>query len=609
MHSMEVRRRTLLKTFSRRSPTRSTVNFESDDMSKPRTPPAWSRRSILRLATAPFALSLTRGIAFAADSNSILPVKELDSLIQGARETIRTTMDEAGIPGAAVALIYRGTPVWIETFGVTDGHTGSCIDEHTIFSIQSTSKHVTATAIMMAVERSLLDLDRPILDYLPEFSVKSRHEKNPQNRMTLRLLLSHRAGLTHEAPIGNNYYPTTPSFEAHVHSISQTWLRYPVGERFSYSNLGFDLAGYILEKVTGVPFAEWLQTNIYKPIGMVATTSAEEIYLARENRALGHHPGYDTVPARIPLIPSGGVYSSISDMARYATLHLGRGTVQGKTILSRSRWEEMHSLAYTGEYGLGVRQHEQLFETGFVRTFHHFGGGFGFRARFSYSPQVGLGWVALFNGVTVESAIPRRDLLVFGMERMLQAKYGQPLPDVLPAIKAIDMPVDALRRFVGNYLAPGYSIDMILTGDSLAFEHGGGLNRLKFSSPVEAWVNQGPMAGTLLRYHREEGSKAAHFQLPDGEHLDYNDGPYDLPGEILTQYDDRLGRYMLFMWGKPEIRVLSKKNGYLYLDRFRLTEHQRRIFFTAAGEVVDLRTCDAIYRSLRLHKETECTLN
>ena len=70
------------------------------------------------------------------------------------------------------------------------------------------------------------------------------------------MLLSHTAGFTHEAPVGNSNELDPGTFDEHVRSISDTWLRFPVGSGFAYSNLGIDLAGYILERVEGRPFAE-----------------------------------------------------------------------------------------------------------------------------------------------------------------------------------------------------------------------------------------------------------------------------------------------------------------------------------------------------------------
>ena len=72
--------------------------------------------------------------------------------------------------------------------------------------------------------------------------------------MTLRHLLSHTAGFTHEAPVGNNLVVGRASFAAHCRSISDTWLRFPVGHHYEYSNLGIDLAAFVIERVSGLPF-------------------------------------------------------------------------------------------------------------------------------------------------------------------------------------------------------------------------------------------------------------------------------------------------------------------------------------------------------------------
>lgn len=110
-------------------------------------------------------------------------------------------MQQDDVPAASVCLLYQGKAVWVEGFGVTDLKSKRRVGAGTIFSIQSTSKNFTATAIMLAVQRGLLDLDKPITAYVPDFTVHRRFESAPQEKMTLRLLLSHRAGFTHEAPV------------------------------------------------------------------------------------------------------------------------------------------------------------------------------------------------------------------------------------------------------------------------------------------------------------------------------------------------------------------------------------------------------------------------
>jgi CubicO group peptidase (beta-lactamase class C family) len=101
------------------------------------------------------------------------------------------------------------------------------------------------------------DLDAPITTYLPDFHVNSIFEEHPEQKMTLRILLSHTAGFPHDPGYGGNYdgpYGTPPySFEKHIASIPDTWLMFPVGTRYSYSNIGNDLAGYILQVRSGMP--------------------------------------------------------------------------------------------------------------------------------------------------------------------------------------------------------------------------------------------------------------------------------------------------------------------------------------------------------------------
>ena len=97
---------------------------------------------------------------------------------------------------------------------------GRPVTVDTIFSVQSMSKVFTATAVMQAVQSGQLSLDTPITTYLPGFTVNSAFESHPEQRITLRMLLSHTAGFTHESPLGNNYEPEPGDFDAHVRSIS-----------------------------------------------------------------------------------------------------------------------------------------------------------------------------------------------------------------------------------------------------------------------------------------------------------------------------------------------------------------------------------------------------
>ena len=207
----------------------------------------------------------------------------------------------------------------------------------TIFSVQSMSKLFTATAVMQAVAAGRLDLDEPITTYLPGFTVQSAFEEHPERKITLRMLLSHTAGFTHEAPIGNNNELDPGDFDAHVRSISQTWLRFPVGTGYAYSNLGIDLAGFVLERVEGKPFPEVARESLLEPLGMGRSTFDRAAIRASGNRAVGHVEPYPEPPLYEPMTAAGGLYASARDLARFLRFQLNDGSIDGRVVLDR-KW-------------------------------------------------------------------------------------------------------------------------------------------------------------------------------------------------------------------------------------------------------------------------------
>ena len=164
-----------------------------------------SRRSFMvgaGLATAASIASFPRQVQAKLDKPGVEASPDLQPLIDRERTNILAVMAKEDLPGAGICLIYQGKPVWIEGFGVTDRRSNREVTDSTIFNLESTSKNFTATAIMLAVQRGLLDLDEPITTYLPDFTVHSRFDIAPEAKITLRLLLSHRAGARMRRPSG-----------------------------------------------------------------------------------------------------------------------------------------------------------------------------------------------------------------------------------------------------------------------------------------------------------------------------------------------------------------------------------------------------------------------
>jgi CubicO group peptidase (beta-lactamase class C family) len=564
-----------------------------------------SRRSVITQAASLAATSLYArpGAATAETSPTpILASARVRALIESERQSIREAMAHQGIEGVAVCLVHDGAPVWVEGFGVTDTASNRPIGADTIFSIQSTSKNFTAVAVMIAVQRGLLDLDAPITAYLPGFTVQSRFEARAQDRITLRLLLSHRAGFTHEAPVGNNYEPAFPDFEAHVRSLSSTWLRYPVGERYRYSNLGFDLAGYILQVRSGMAFPEWVRTVLFEPIGMNDSTIATNVYAARSNRAIGHEKGHATVPLKTPLIPSGGVYTSARDMAAYAMFHLGRGRVGDKVVLAEDLWREMHGFGLGGDYGFGVIREERRYGDSPVRLLSHKGGGFGFGSVFDYCPETGLAWAALFNR-PVDAAYGFGAGLV---DSALAQRCGARRPRLAADdLEPIAPPQANLRQLIGTYVGRNAPAKITLEAGALSFQEEKLTTAMRFSAPDETFIVGRDQEIVTYRCYPETPNTPAHLECSVGEDsLDYNDGPRDLAGRNDPRWNRYVGLYRVYQWGVPATDVTVRLgDGYLYLNDTRLiVETEPGLFFTSDGEAVDFRTRSPTWKNLLLRR-------
>ncbi len=335
------------------------------------------------------------GLAGSAAGEGSTP--DISSVIQELRSSIPERMRAENVPGLALVVVDESRVLWAEGFGYADPGTKTAATPATPFSIQSMSKAFAATAVLLAVQDGLVDLDEPISTYLPDFHVNSIFEEHPEQKITLRLLLSHTAGLAHEASIGGNFDLPGHTFEQHIASISDTWLKSPVGQRYSYSNLGVDLAGYIVQVRSGKPYAQYVKEKIFGPLGMNSSSADINAIWSLPGRAIGrsavpYHP-----PVESLIIPSGGIYSTAEDMGRFLRFQINRGALDGARLLSEGLAEAMiippNLPSQMEGYALGIavtRQHD-------ARRLQHGGGGFGFNSNMIWYPELKLGAAVLTN--------------------------------------------------------------------------------------------------------------------------------------------------------------------------------------------------------------------
>jgi CubicO group peptidase (beta-lactamase class C family)/tetratricopeptide (TPR) repeat protein len=542
---------------------------------------------------------------------AVRPTVDYSSIIAQLKERLPEHMAKANVPGLAIALVDGDKLVWAEGFGYTDRTNQTKVTADTLFSLQSISKTYTATGFLIAMEKGLIKLDDPLKKYYPQFTVKSRFGADEANRITLRHLLGHWSGITHEAPCGNNSDARGCPFADHIRSISETWLKFPVGERYSYSNLGIDLAGYAMERCSGKPFDEFLNDELFRPLGMTSSTFNHKVAASHPSLAKGHTRDRILPVTPIPMIPAGGMYSTVKDMARYISFHLAGGKIGGKQIIGETLLKEMYSPQFSiegqfGGYGLGIVS--EPLRNGIV--LHHGGGGYGYKTYLMWAPEYRVGVVVLTNSTSSDPYGTAVNVLL----AMIKVKYG-PLPKMEPR-KPTDKPIitmdtKLLQRLTGTYKPRGSVVTFKVKEDGLYRVSGTTEVKLNAHSPTEFTIYAGKYTFILDEKGRPKGVQ---HLLPSGaEFMPFNDSPGEEAGPDKKEWQDFVGEYSCTVCGGTNTDSVMIKNGYLYLrdnGGLKLFEYKPGIFFTADGEAVIFQD-DRMYLSNTpfLKKSAKTSLN
>ncbi|CAH8245849.1 beta-lactamase family protein [Paenibacillus melissococcoides] len=275
-------------------------------------------------------------------------------------EVVKAQMEKYDMTNAAVGVVEGGEVRLAKGYGYADREKRVQADaERTLFRIGSTSKLLTWTAVMQLVEQGKLDLNADINRYLDvKIPPQLIHSPDQAEPITLTHLMTH-----------------TPGFEDSVDSIFrlsademlplQEYIRahlparvFPPGKVSAYSNYGAALAGYIVERVSGQPFAEYVEQHIFAPLGMGRSSFLQPLPEAlAQNLAKAYHAvdgGYAAGKFEYLLPgPAGSMSSTASDMARFMLAHLQGGRAGERRILQKDTVERMHRQQFTQHPKLG----------------------------------------------------------------------------------------------------------------------------------------------------------------------------------------------------------------------------------------------------------------
>jgi CubicO group peptidase (beta-lactamase class C family) len=313
-----------------------------------------------------WALAVSSGMALAMLPVSMLPVSMVPGTglsaraqpspaaqvpvadapdVQAAERLFSAWLDSQiayrGLPGVAVGVVSDQHIVWSKGFGFADVASKRPMTPQTRFRIASNSKLFTAIAIMQLREAGKVRLDDPVVHYLPWF--KAAPAGDDDGPITIEQLLSHSAGLQREA--GDHWssyrFPTREELEQ---GYAARHAAFAPAQRWKYSNLGFAIAGLVVEKVSGQSYADYIQANILDPLAMHDTSVDRDV------------PGLATPYGRrlpdgtreiLPFIDAKGMgaatglTSTVDDLAKFLSAQFRRGPRGGAQIVSSGSWREM----------------------------------------------------------------------------------------------------------------------------------------------------------------------------------------------------------------------------------------------------------------------------
>jgi len=354
------------------------------------------------------------------------------------RAHIERLVAEGEVPSMAVAVARDGEIVWEEGFGLADRERNLPATERTSYALASISKPLTATGLMILVERGLVNLDSPINDYLGKANLQAR--VGDAAEATVRRVASHTAGLPlHSQHFYDGEPHRPPPVDETIHRYGN--LVTAPGERYQYSNLGYGLLGYAISRVSGESYADFMREEVFAPLGMEHTSVHVGPGL-EEGQAVKYTPEDTVVPPNDSDSPgASAIYSSAHDLVRFAMFHLKNDLPDQRAITTAAAIDAMQNPSpETGPMrewehegsGYGIGWFIGVTEDG-LRVIQHSGGTVGVSTVLALVPEENLAVTVLSN---TQSPYPDAILI----EILCTLLSGQPEEFLPPADRAADEP-------------------------------------------------------------------------------------------------------------------------------------------------------------------------
>jgi len=447
------------------------------------------------------ALALTLAILSSAGAQ-VVPAQYVPRVPDDLEQFVQARMQNWKVPGIAIAVVQSGQVIYSHGFGLRDVKGNLPVTTKTIFAIGSISKSFTSLSMAILNDEGKLDWDKPVRQYLPEFQM---YDPVASERTTPRDLISHRVGMAGHDLV---WYSSDFSREDLVRRLRFLQSDHDFRSGYHYNNLLVATAGYMLGRIAGGSWEDFVHQHIFEPLQMNSSNFSVLDSQRSSDFAQPYHKDEHTgAVSQIPfhpintIGPAGSINSNVEDMARYAIFQLGKGKVGDCQLVSEANLKLNHTPQVPMPQGspskeIGFRSYAM----GWVissyrghRLWWHNGGIDGFYALLTLLPDENFGVVILTN-LLDEDPVPEivsyhlYDHLL-GLEAVdwtkrfeeLEAKQraadDEERKKEISEHKLNTHPSHELKDYVGRYENPGYGLITVQTDvDSLKAT----LNKLSF---------------------------------------------------------------------------------------------------------------------------------
>ena len=373
-------------------------------------------------------------------------------------DSIQKLLDDAsaisGVPGMSLSVIVE-EDVFYFSSGFADRETGMSASENTLYELASVSKAFTGAGILLLEEQGLLSMSDPITNYLPWFTLVYQGEMVDKRELTLNNFLHHTSGLTNpkhtkNIPQGNGSHLLRKTVEMLVGEE----LAFPPGERYEYGTVNYDVLGLVIQQVSGQSYEEFMEKQLFRPLGLYHTYVCKKEAKAAGQLAQGYRSSFFlTSPYDAPEYdgnkPAGYLISSAKDMARWMRIQLGEIDdlpEEYQTVVERSQQGNQSVSAVGNRYYAGgwlVNADQTIIE--------HSGGNPNFRTEVILLPYERTAVCLLTNGANTNGNVVKKmtEILKGDLNQTYNISGTQTLDRILSSLTLLFCLLALLFLFLG----------------------------------------------------------------------------------------------------------------------------------------------------------------